>query len=683
MALLQGMGIPGWVQGSARYNALFDGLADEMDLPVQAQPVTADSSGHLLNTVDAFARPGSDLERDLSRLSAADRAGHPTIGKYAGDVVDEIERRRQVMVQGAMGVFPVSQSGTFLHDKQAALNPAEREWVLLVADDLYEASQAIFGHQVMPRADETLAWVREHGDPVSRFHFERTRGFPFRAPPVTEFPEAGRYADSLPWYPDLPPYTHMWPADLSKEELSYLGKTYPADDPILLPYTRVTRIAEDQARQIETAPLSCDGQPVEWARRGPDGRWYRVVNMAFDTAMRPHFLKIADSLRNHAGIEVEGATLHPQFRNYLLTAARCLESGDFIGLLKADLEQTEGPLYLSIFTHEGYGDDGIKYPLSLDLAIRDEELPRSAQGHEYVIDWLGQEVERVARRAGLVDYQAPVFESGDLRKAAVFGWFLRTGGFMRAFTRDPGGHDYPKRDFPGITGHRNVILLDVMETWAPLTQEVARLLFGPEVAQYVTFWGVSRDAFLHEAGHGSQIRQNVKTLSGQPFSDALGDRWGVLVEPWADAGSLLAHYKLFHDGKINERQLREVVFSGIVYNFTRLYPREVAKSDDIARGGPHIAGSSMFLGWLYHEGVIVSEADGSLRIEEGSIEESLRRFFERLTELAAGGDREAFLAFVDETIGWFPEDLERTVLAKKSSVPAYSILDRGELKLPV
>lgn len=676
MPPLQGVALPVWAPVSPLYNRLFNMVSGELGLPLQSSPTTG---AHILNAGVEGVLLTEETRRHYG-LTDDNRLTHPLFTRDVQRVAEEIERRRLVMVEAGMRVFPIVRSGTYTHHKTDLLNAAEREFASRVADPLYEASQAIYGHQAMPLAGETLDWVRSHSDPFSRYHFERTRGSAFAVVDTDQFPNAKLYANALPWFPTSPTYNNMWPADLSEEELAFISQNYPADDPILMPYTKVLRISPEEAGRLNAQTR--DGTPVEWARRGRNGNWYRVVNMAFDDELRPHFLKMAMTLRENAEVSVDGAGLHPQFRDYVRTAADCLESGDFIRLLQADLGQAEGPLFLTLFPHEGYWDDGVKYPLIFSLGVRDDDLLASAAGQGYVVNWLGQQVERAAREAGLENYRAPAFEEKNLRQAAVFFWALRTGGFMRAFTRDPGGHDYPKRDYPGVEGHRNVILQDVMETWAPLVRKAAEVFFGAEVARHVTFWGMSREAFLHEAGHGAQIRQNVTVGNGKTFSEALKDRWGVLVEPWADAGSILGHYQLFRDGKITEDQLRSVVTSGLIYNIVRLHPRAVAKSDDVAKGGPHIAGSSMYLGWLFRHGALAQGEGSLLRFDEEKIYETTLQFFDRLTTFAARGDYDGFLAFVDETIGMLPEPLEAELIAGKKALPSYTILDRGDLAIP-
>lgn len=426
-----------------------------------------------------------------------------------------VEERRREMAKVGMEVFPVVQSATYKDNKLSALNKGEQAWVKAVVDELYQAAQALYAIQAYADSDRTFAWMREHADPISLFHYERIRGAQkMPSKPAENIPDSESYTSILPWFQDAPSFNRMWPDDFSKTELTYIHEKYDAADPIRLPYTRVYRITRAEACVIKENPKrNSKGIQVEWFRQGLGNRWYRVVHMAFDEEMRPHFLRIASVLEKNADIKVEGESLHPQFRAFTRTMAQALQEGNFMELLQKDLQLSEGNLFMTFYPHEGYWEDGVKFPLMFELGIRDEGLLASARKMKDTIGWLGKQVEAVAKQSGLTSYQAPQVDLSNLSRDIVFFWALRTGAFMRAFIRDPGGHDYPKVTCPGTDNHRVAMVLDTLKSWGPLANAAAKLYFGDEVARHVDFEGVSGFAMMHEVGHGAQIKQNVKVTT--------------------------------------------------------------------------------------------------------------------------------------------------------------------------
>ncbi len=131
----------------------------------------------------------------------------------------------------------------------------------------------IYGLQAEPGHLETLKWERQYADASSRFHYERVRsayGAPKKDVPTIK--DSKRYASTVPWFPKAPSYSNMWPVDLTVDELAYINKTYGDQDPIRLPWTRVTRISEGEAARIKTKPMRYNSQDVEWARKGVEDR---------------------------------------------------------------------------------------------------------------------------------------------------------------------------------------------------------------------------------------------------------------------------------------------------------------------------------------------------------------------------------------------------------------------------
>lgn len=664
------------------YRAVFNATAK--DLGVSIVYVEDASQGHGAVPETAFREV--EVAREAWGKYGVREARPRASAKLAADICTvraEVERRRQAMGRVGIEVYPVQQSGTYAHDKLKILNPAERAWFERIKATFYEVGQDLYMIQALPGYAAAAAWMRKHADPVSQFHFERVRAAGIPSKDIPAFPNAKQYASAIPWFPKTPDFSTMWPADLSQAELEYINKHYPANDAIRQPVTRVSRITKEEAQRIGAAPMtSANDRPVEWVREGLDGRLYRVVNMAFDPEMRPHFLKLAAALRAHADVAVHGTTLDPAFREQTLAMADAMERGDFAALLKADLAQASGNLFITLFPHEGYWADGVKYPMMGEIGIIDADLLALVADQGYVLNWLGKAVERAAHAAGLTDYQAQPIDTSNLRRDAIFIWAAITTGFMRAYGRDPGGHDYPKVAYDGVDTHRNVALLDTLETWTPLAVKVAEAVFGPNVARHVSFDAFARATFLHEGSHGAQIRQTVKVLSGKPFGESLGIWWGPLVEAWADAGSILGHHQLYRDGKISEAVYQSVVATETSYNLVRLYPRAASLSDGMAADGPHITGSGLLTGWLYGHGAYVSDGNGDLRQVEDQIIPAVQSFFDALTAQAALGDQAAFKAFAKQCVEMLPESIELSIIAKKKALASYTVLDRGELLKP-
>ncbi len=118
--------------------------------------------------------------------------------------------------------------------------------------------------------------------------------------------------------------------------------------------------------------------------------------------------------------------------------------------------------------------------------------------------------------------------------------------------------------------------------------------------------------------------------------------------------------------------------TSVLYQIVRLYPRKVALSDDMMREGPHITGSSMYLGWLYREGAI-QWRDNHLTIDFPKFESAGRSFFDALVRQAVGGDPKVFRKFAEDCISGLPEDVEDQLIAIKKTTASYVLIDRGEL----
>lgn len=662
---------------SQRYQQLFNNVSAELGLGIT---YLGSQTGNYPN--DPQVRSG-DIEANQSvwehyGITEARPRSNPLLDRDVRRVRETIEKRRLEAVEKGFNAFPIVKSKSLSEENLALLNPAERAWAESVGPVLYRFTQELYGIQSMPQSAMMTRWMKEHADAKSLFHYDRMRT-PI-VPMVTG--DLAPYASSVPWMPDSPTYSMMWPADMTAEELAYVRERSDENDPIRLPYTRVSRIDKHEAERIEAGSLPRSKRiQTEWAREGLDGRWYRVQNIAHDVEMRPLLLSIAETLREHADIEVDGAVLHPEFRAYSLTVADALTEGDWETLLKADLEQTEGNLYFTFFPHEGYWSDNIKFPISLEIGIRDSSLMAALEKYRPAFEWLSGRIADVVRDSGMSTYFSPP-SNIDFRRDFVSMWPTRTGGFMRGYTRDPFGHDYPKVKYPGIEMHRVVTFLDTVHGVLPGLKGVAEKLFGDEMADYITLAGRALCTLVHEATHGIQIRPGDKTLSGKEFGEAFGRHWGVVVEPWADAGSMVAAMKLFGDGRIEERESFELVFSRFVQTVNMLLPRERSMSEGVMKSAPHMTGAAMLTGYAYRFGALGEGSKHLLEVDREKLAQAMTSFLDEVTRYAARGDVKAYLEWVKDCIEALPLELEQKILKIKEGGSAYVIVDRGELKLP-
>jgi len=590
--------------------------------------------------------------------------------------------------------FPVVTSPTYVAGGPVEkLTREERAWFNAAMPLAYEATQAIFGLQLHPGYNETEGWFRMSSSTRNKhamFHWSRARGDSFAINESKAAAELGieratarALTRPLPWLPDPCTFSNMWPCDMTQEELTKITKEFPPDDPIQLAYTKVSRATAHDAARILSNPIRVGERVVEFYR---PAAWaggevgYRVVNMAFDEQMRRYFVALASALR------APSTGLSELFRNYLTEAAQHLEAGDFEALLNADLKQDGryGKLYFSVFPHEGYWDDNLKFPLTLAVGIRDESsiVPAGPEFTE-LLNSLAKRVETECKAIGLNSYQAPLLpvkpkeEDGSM----VGLWALKTAGFKRAFMRDPGGHDYPKRDYPGVVDHRNVILFDTVATWSKLANFMGHHVFGEAVE--IGFEGLLRFVFLHEASHGTQIRPNSATLKADDsggraaLAEAFGAWWGVLVEPWADTGAILGCSDAAHRGLISDADWRQCALATIGLQLVRLRPR--ADILETPTAAPHLTGTSVFLSLLVESGALQCDLNRSplCQVDVSVVDKVASSFFDKLSRIGASGEVSDLQKLVNASIEAMPKDLEERLLVIRGQAPSYNLLDRG------
>lgn len=196
-------------------------------------------------------------------------------------------------------------------------------------------------------------------------------------------------------------------------------------------YTVVERAIPEEVERIQTiVKMNRFNEPMEWIVEGFEGRKYKVINIAFHERFRPHFLRVAQVLRENAPIEIDGDTLDPSFKEYTLVMADAFENGQFEKLLAADMAQTSGNLFFTFFPHEGYWSDNTKFPWMMEIGIRDGAFKNEALIHAQAFQWLEEKTARIIQTTGL-SYEPRLMNSEDQARSSEFLWVLRTGGSIQ------------------------------------------------------------------------------------------------------------------------------------------------------------------------------------------------------------------------------------------------------------
>lgn len=600
-----------------------------------------------------------------------------------------IENKRLAVAWATRAQMEIHRSETLTVRIMGMANPAERAWLELVAARMQRLSLSIFGRQAHHDYSQFVEWMTLRGDTDSRFHFNRMRVVdPPPLEPVSDnilrgaFALAGGqglapadYASVFPWYPAKPAFNGMLPADMTEEDKEFITKTYGPEHPIRLPWTvvevadpwEITRYGEEG----DTVTLARHCFAIKWLVRG-NGKWYRVTNMAFHPAYCDFFGGIAsllDASMRRSAMTVDGLThdLHPTFKKYVGVMAETMRSGEFVRLLEADLAQNDGNLFLTFFPHEGYWPDGIKFPWMLEMGIRQPvagDMPSEEAG---IFKGLEERAVEVARRNDL-PYTGREIDLSELEKGSVLFWPYRTGGFMRAFHREPLGHDYPKREYRGVKGHRTVILMDSTVATKTASDIIVRELIEASGETVLDLDDIVGFAMWHERTHGTGARPDTPTKSGRTMSSVYRNFWGTIAEPLADAGAVLAIQKRFEAGLIDEGERTRKFKAAIAFQLRRFVKKETAAGPYLGHPeAPHIVGSNMLLGWWLKQGAISLRDDfSSLVLNEGAIATSAGRFFDALTVFSLTDDLDGLRKFVIDAVNSVPDEFERRILAVKA-----------------
>lgn len=681
MASVVCAGIPEFLQStkpSEPYRELFNKVAKEKGYPIE-----------WVQDAGAINIP----EPDLGELSATD----PNF-QITPDIICEvrqiIEGRRRLVNEQAHTQMRVVPSATFTKDVLDLANPAERLWLAKVAGDFQRVAQDIFGYQAHPNYGNLSRWMGEsRGDYYSLHHFKRMRsvqspkledigGLAFAAKPE----EYEDYSNVFPWFEAPPPFNGMFPADMTKEEIAYLSKEYDPKDPVRLPWTVVERV---EGKALETSKAGQNS----WLVRGEGDRWYRVTNMAFHPTYQKYFREVANLLRQHAFVKATDDqkrthALHPEFRKFTLTMADCLERGDFFKLLKTDLDQTAGNLFLTFFPHEGYWPDQIKLPWMMEMGIRQPGAEKMPPEEAAVFQGLEDRKGEVAKNNGL-KYEPRKINTVDLAKGVVMFWPWRTGGYMRAYFREPAGHDYPKavKDPSLGTVHRNVILMDSSTASVTTTNQILRELvdWGEQAATETRVEEFLQFVQWHEGGHGTGTRVDGILDSGRIFSVAYGKSWGSLVEPLADSDAAWALGRRYEKGLLgkgaeaNRKQYEKECWNIIAVELKRYYAKDIASLDKIIGNGDaaHVVGSTLAVAWMFKYAVFSWNAEKKkLVVDLSKFQPAWDSLNETLTVFSLMDLKEEYHNFLRATFAHIPDEADEVIWAARQQFGKPLLVDR-------
>lgn len=639
------------------------------------------------------AAPGQDTFQNTGRTLEAPRPNSTSCGTLnpsesvqdlLADARLTIEARRQAVVQAAAAQMVIVDTPTLSH--MDWLNPAERAWMEQTSDRLANIADWLYAAQAYPNNDEIVDWMCENADELSLWHYTRTRTPDLPSLSAshcpTDFLHPRDYASSVNWFPNRPNYSAMFPSDFSEEELAYLIRTYPKSHPARLPYTVIERATEADIRALAAGPLpGPQGQETTWLVQGPEGKSYKVTHIRFHPRFARYFTEFAATLEKGIDQEVEGTKLHPEFQTYLREMARCLREGDFDSLLKADLQQSQGNLFLTFFPHEGYWKDGMKFPWMFEVGIRDREAIQKLKENGYVFAALEAEAKGIAEQLG-----APVpdteFDTSNIEQMVQIVWVYRNGGYLRCFPHgEPAGHDYPKVCPEGVTAHRFVVIADAIHADIDILKGLAEEFLPPEDAAMVSFEALRESVLWHEGSHALLgNRPETETTNRSTMATVYGDLWGHLAEPQSDTAFAKAHQILLSDGSIDPN----LVAATLRTQFVRLLKKFVLKAAvlDPNFDDPHTFGANQTLGHLLQEGIARLREDGKFDVDWERFAQFNRTLWRELLTYGFQDSPEPYRQQARAHIEAIPNAIQERIPEGQRRRLRRLLLNRGHLEPP-
>jgi hypothetical protein len=583
-----------------------------------------------------------------------------------------VEGRRRRVVEVAARQMLITPSPTLDHLDEATR--PERLWLQRVAEPLARIANDLYAAQTSPWSECIDGWMARHGDAASLWHYHRIRtpNLPGLLPAFipSDVPDAALYASSVAFFPRRPAYHAMLPADFSEEELAHL-RNFPQDHPIRLPYTVVERLTEEEASTLgeEKASLIV---------RGLGDRPYRVTHMRFHPRYSRHFEEFAEILERNADVSVDGEALDPGFRDYTLRMAGCLRGGDFLDLLRADLEQSSGNILLTFFPHEGSWADNLKFPWMFEIGIRSRSLSETMSQRGDAFSMLEGRARGIAEACGAPAPNRPV-EPVDVERMFQLIWVYRNGGFARAFPHgEPGGHDYPKIDLPGIRGHRAVVMADTVMATEERDKRYAEEFLSAEDAALVTGEAMLLLTIWHEGSHGVLgNKPDTPLADGRTLGQVYANLWGRLVEPQSDAAFAVVNNWLRNGGRVTREEYDRMLRAAFIVILKRMAPPERLWEPSYDSG--HEAGATMTFGWLLQTGVVEPLDEGRFDVAWDRMAESLERLWVALTHFAFDDSTRPFREFVDQCVASIPSPTMDRILGVQRRLRTRRLLTRGDV----
>ncbi len=661
---------------STVYRNLVNGALAEQNVGLQWQGVSMQGADAYLQ-LEVVAAPDAGAAIQLDRSFTIPEA----IQAFRA-AEETVETRRQAMVQAAAAQMVLRDPPTDARLKD--LNPAERAWLEKTSDALAQIADDICAAQTTPWSQEIEAWVETHGTALDKWHYRR-----IRTPELplllerncpTSFENSENYASSVSCFPPTPSYNAMLPADFSKEELAHL-ETFPPEHPVRLPYTVVERASDADVAALTAGPLKEGGREIRWLVTGLDGRQYSVTHILFHPRYVAYFRAFADILEDHAQLQVGDSSLDPTFRDYLLEMATCLRNGDMERMLNADLNQTKGDLYLSFFPHESYWADNMKFPWSFAVGLRDHQAINALRHKAYAFAALEEKACTIAARVGAPPPTSSI-ATDEIEKSVQVVWFHRNGGYLRTCAGgEVLGHDYPKVVYPGVAGHRAVIIADPVFADEDILQGLAAEFLPPEDAAQVNATAVLENIVWHEGSHGvSGNKPDTVVVGGAgTFGVVYGKQWGNVVEPQSDTAVPVAHEVLFSNQDTTEAEMNASLRSQFVRLLRKFVPKEKVLSEKF--DAPHSFGATISLGWLYLQGNIVELGDdGLFQVDWERFAQSQKDLWDKLTEFGFQNSSEAFREFCRQCVAAIPDPIQKRILEGLARKNHRFLLNRGHLK---
>ena len=331
------------------------------------------------------------------------------------------------------------------------------------------------------------------------------------------------------------------------------------------------------------------------------------------------------------------------------------------------MEQTEGNLFFTFFPHEGYWDDNLKFPFTYETGIRDRAAVEYVKKNVGILRVLEEEVAQVAARLGMTIRNTP-FDPSTIGDMVQFVWLYQKGAFMYGFPDgEVLGHDYPKVKYRGVSGHRNVIMMDSILGIEKWNRPIMKKLLQAHVARAITVEAALRFAIWHEARHGVVgNRPDTVMKDGRTMGEVFDWLWGAIAEPGSDFGSFRTAL-LQNEHRVISREAMEAILYYGIYRAVKQLPRkDVARTRDFMKVG-HPGGRTLYVGYSFlraregkGEPVLSFDAKQKLVIDFDELVATVNELNDRFVAYGLAGRPRSFLKFYRACIDAIPDEFLAT-----------------------